>query len=662
MTERRLAAVMVMDVVGYSRLMGADELGTLAALSAHRRELIDPAVAAHHGRLVKTTGDGLLLEFASVVDAIACAVAIQRGLLSRNEQVPESRRLVFRIGVNIGDIIVDGNDIFGDGVNVAARLESLCDPGGVCISRAANEQVRDRLSLAFADLGEHTVKNIARSVGVFGLRAADIAALPESPLGQLQLEAAARAHRRRRKAAVALAACVVVALGVTAGATWWISRGATGNFEQDVMTGLAESVPGAFPKFRQNMAAAFMKAEPHRAIAVAPRAGGIWWTGEWSTRQIAEEKVLEKCQQFYDEPCAVIAADDAIAPARANGSRPIRDMPRVHYTGRFKPDQLPAVSETARERPDILGYARVAGPKAIAFHAKGIVYVVTGAPSQRAAEEQALRACNHDPALGNAPSPCYLYAVENKVVLPLRSTTPITPAPAAVSSTSPPQAAALPVPAATAGASSALSAAAAFSTALRDVITKIAPWYSAGALEAQIVGYQNSSDHKAIAVSPPSGSWRIFGWGDPTTAEERALEGCEARYGKPCVLAAVDEAVQVPLPDGEWPRGAMPRVEYAGLFDPQQIPAATEALRQRSDVAGYREKQGAKAAAFHPWGRIFIATGGMTQREAEEQALADCNEDLQRKGRDGPCFLYAVGDHVVLPKRLTSPLTAASRP
>ena len=147
MIERRLAAIMVVDVVAYSRLMGADEVGTLAALNAHRQELIDLTIAAHHGRLVKTTGDGMLLEFGSVVDAIGCAVAIQRGMLSRNAQVPEIKRIIFRIGVNIGDIIIDGNDIFGDGVNVAARLESLCEPGGVCISRAANEQVRDKLSL-----------------------------------------------------------------------------------------------------------------------------------------------------------------------------------------------------------------------------------------------------------------------------------------------------------------------------------------------------------------------------------------------------------------------------------------------------------------------------------------------------------------------------------
>src|SRR6202162_4490696 len=180
--ERRLAAILAADVAGYSRLMGVDEEGTLAALKACRRELIDPRIAEHRGRMVKTTGDGALVEFASVVDAVGCAVVIQRGMLSRNAGVAADRRIVFRIGINVGDIIIDGDDIFGDGVNIAARLEALCEPGGVCISRAANDQIRDKLSFAFADLGEQTVKNISRAVGVFGLAATEIEALPEQDL------------------------------------------------------------------------------------------------------------------------------------------------------------------------------------------------------------------------------------------------------------------------------------------------------------------------------------------------------------------------------------------------------------------------------------------------------------------------------------------------
>ena len=180
--QRRLAAILAADVVGYSRLMGADEVGTLTSLKLHRRELVDSGISEHHGRIVKTTGDGMLVEFASVVDAVGCAVKIQRSMVRRNAGIPAEKQIVFRIGINVGDIIIDGDDIFGDGVNIAARLETLCEPGGVCISRAANDQIRDKLSMAFADLGEQAVKNISRAVGVFGLTARDIEEIPESAI------------------------------------------------------------------------------------------------------------------------------------------------------------------------------------------------------------------------------------------------------------------------------------------------------------------------------------------------------------------------------------------------------------------------------------------------------------------------------------------------
>jgi class 3 adenylate cyclase/pimeloyl-ACP methyl ester carboxylesterase len=180
--QRRLAAILAADVVGYSRLMGADEVGTLTSLKSHRRELVDSEISEHHGRIVKTTGDGMLVEFASVVDAVGCAVKIQRSMVGRNAGSPPERQIVFRIGINVGDIIIDGDDIFGDGVNIAARLETLCEPGGVFISRAANDQIRDKLSMAFADLGEQVVKNISRAVGVFGLTAKDIEAIPEAAI------------------------------------------------------------------------------------------------------------------------------------------------------------------------------------------------------------------------------------------------------------------------------------------------------------------------------------------------------------------------------------------------------------------------------------------------------------------------------------------------
>jgi len=165
--ERRLAAILATDVVGYSRLMGIDEEGTLTRLNAHRREFLEPKIAEYHGRIVKRTGDGILIEFASAVDAARCAVEIQRGMSERNEPVSPDRHIVLRIGIHVGDIILEDGDIFGDGVNIAARLEGIAAPGGICISDDAFRQVRDKIDIAFEDAGERQLKNIARPVKVY---------------------------------------------------------------------------------------------------------------------------------------------------------------------------------------------------------------------------------------------------------------------------------------------------------------------------------------------------------------------------------------------------------------------------------------------------------------------------------------------------------------
>jgi adenylate cyclase len=167
---RRLTAILAADVAGYSRLMGVDEEGTHERLKEHLGQLVEPKIKEHRGRVVKNTGDGFLAEFASVVDAVRCAVGVQRGMAERNAGTPPEKRIEFRVGINLGDVIVEGEDIFGDGVNVAARLEALAEPGGICVSRVVRDQVRDRLDFAFADLGEQRVKNIARPVRVYALR------------------------------------------------------------------------------------------------------------------------------------------------------------------------------------------------------------------------------------------------------------------------------------------------------------------------------------------------------------------------------------------------------------------------------------------------------------------------------------------------------------
>src|SRR6516165_4920142 len=181
--ERRLVAILAADVAGYSRLIGADEEGTLNRLRSIRAEVIDPAIAAHRGRLVKTTGDGFLIEFASVVDALRCAADAQRAMAGRNAGIAEAERIELRIGIHQGDIVVDDGDILGDGVNVAARLEALADPGGICVSARVQEDAVGRLDLAFEDLGEQNLKNIARPIRLYRIGPHNASASPtQAPL------------------------------------------------------------------------------------------------------------------------------------------------------------------------------------------------------------------------------------------------------------------------------------------------------------------------------------------------------------------------------------------------------------------------------------------------------------------------------------------------
>ena len=205
--DPRLAAILAADVAGYSRLMGADEEGTRERLQAHLRELVEPKIKEHRGRTVKNTGDGLLAEFASVVDAVRCAVEIQRGIIDREPEIREERRIRFRIGVNLGDVIVEEHDIFGDGVNVAARLEALAAPGGICVSRMVRDQIRDKLPYPFEDMGEQSVKNIARPVRAYALRPEGLAALSRPGL-----PARVSRHGRAVISTAALAVLIIVCI------------------------------------------------------------------------------------------------------------------------------------------------------------------------------------------------------------------------------------------------------------------------------------------------------------------------------------------------------------------------------------------------------------------------------------------------------------------
>src|SRR5579872_4408533 len=212
--ERHLAAILAADVAGYARLMSEDEEGTLAGLRTWRHQVADPRFRERHGRIIKSTGDGFLVEFASVVDAVRCAVEMQREMAARNSDVPPERRLEFRIGINMGDIVAEDHDIFGDGVNVAARLEALAEPAGLCISRVVRDQIRDKLPYTFEDRGEQQVKNIARPVRVYAMTPEAIAAT----------ELVAAPLRRRMRTLSLVAVLILVTIGVAAslgGWLWW---------------------------------------------------------------------------------------------------------------------------------------------------------------------------------------------------------------------------------------------------------------------------------------------------------------------------------------------------------------------------------------------------------------------------------------------------------
>lgn len=437
---RKLAAVLIADIVGYSRLMGVDEMATLAAVVAVRRDIVDPVIAASAGRVIKSTGDGFLAEFASAVEAVRAAIAVQQKMADRAGRADAVPRLVFRIGVNVGDIIAQDGDIFGNGVNVAARIEPLCAPGGIAISRSTFEEVRDRLHLPFVDMGNVEVKNIARPISVFALSAEALVGLERmaDPAPALVSAVAMAAPRQpvkqRRRLWFAAGGAVIVATGaVLAVALIWKDGTPPTNpppplsFEDRLRVALARALPDLSPEDLARLVHDYQEGGEHRSLAVSTRSGDHRWTADWPTREAAEEKVLERCQMTYGEPCAVIASDEVILEPDAAGHWSTRDSARVRYAKGFALDRIPGMRPSVLQRSDVTAYPGVATAKAIAIHPQGILSVITGAPSQHAAEDEALRKCNDDPVRKHAVGRCYLYAVGNQIVLPLRRTQALTP-------------------------------------------------------------------------------------------------------------------------------------------------------------------------------------------------------------------------------------------
>jgi adenylate cyclase len=270
--ERKLTAIVAMDMVGYSRLMEADEVGTLARLKTHRLELIDPAISKNKGRIVKTTGDGMLVDFESVADAIQCAVEIQHRMARRNSDVPPARWIQFRVGINLGDVIIDGDDIFGDGVNIAARLQEVAEPGGICVTAAVRDQVGDRLALEFDDLGEQSLKNIGRPIRVFRV---------VLDKGDLRVSVASQA------AAVAPAASVKPSVAVLPFANM------SGDPDQEFFVdGLTEDITTELSRFRDLLVISRNSAFVHKGRAVKirdiAREFGVDYVVEGSVRKAAD--------------------------------------------------------------------------------------------------------------------------------------------------------------------------------------------------------------------------------------------------------------------------------------------------------------------------------------------------------------------------------------
>jgi len=669
--QRRLLAVVVADIVGYSRLMAENESDTFYRVKDFQNSLITPALERNHGRVVKWTGDGFLATFDSAVDAVRAAVEIQSGAASAGASAADDRRIRFRIGINAGDVIMVPGDVYGDTVNVAARLETLATPGGICISRGVRDTVRGKFSVEFEDRGELAVKNIPDPVGTFSVIFDPIAwtiGREETPP-----RARLRASLLRRPVYLGAAALALVVGAVAIGSAWYfLGRSARGPtkieaaqplpaaaavpsaspLHDELMARAAAAAPGLSARAREEMASGYEEGRAHKAQALSVEPAGSWRTGDRPTAENAEEAALENCQLFYGHPCVLIAVDGVVQPQPPGDRWPRRVMPRVGYAGAFDPEKIPGVAPGIRERTDILEYRSAPAPKAAALTPRGDrMFTVVGAANQRAAEEEALRQCNAAP-VRRRNTACFLYAAADRVVLALRLTAPLsgpeTPAaspPAAAPPSASPPAAAAAVP---------------LREALSTRLASVVPGIPAKAREEAARVYEGARGNKAQAAAlQPAGFWRTSDRPSADNAEESALESCQIAHGQPCVLLAVNDTLQTAPPDDKWPHRDMVRARYAGLFDPEQIPGSFPPMRRRTDVAYYRLAQGPKAAAFPPnRGNVFIVTGAASQRAAEEEALRACEADPQRKADNGLCFLYAVGDQVVLPRRLKEPLSA----
>jgi len=466
--KRKLATIMVADVVAYSRLTAQDEDWTIRALGDFRK-VVDGIIARHDGRIFNTRGDSVLAEFASPVEAVRCAVDFQEAARSRNLLQPPDHQLRYRIGINLGDVMVRGDDLLGDGVNVAARLEGIAEPNGICVSSTVWDQINGKLSIGYVDIGEQSVKNIPRPVRAYHLRvdggsthiptssvAASVFSAPQAAAAGV----GATTPNRRNYIVPALAAMfltVIAGSGLAVWKPWSLSSREVLNTGQSrasptvapvsssgttsaavaptsVLQALPNRLKVVVPAMSDNMREAavreYFNGGAHKAQVVSVEPPGFWTHWNASSGAKAVQLALESCQVYFEHPCVLVVADDALPPLPADGKPVAQDMPRVSYAGKFDPAQIPGSDQGLREREDVVHYSGHVAPKAASYHPmRTRLFIVTAAAEQHAAEVEALKACNDDTATRKLKGPCLLYAVNDRVVLPLRLREPLTPAP-----------------------------------------------------------------------------------------------------------------------------------------------------------------------------------------------------------------------------------------
>jgi hypothetical protein len=509
---------------------------------------------------------------------------------------------------------------------------------------------------------ERLVRQLAAMGGVAGAAgsASNAGARPDSSARVPSENGTGSFRPRRDKSTLAraglgslryfISASVVLVIGVAAIAAWYwretpaihpfttqtASVPATANEPAPTPASLADllsarfasAIPGLDQKSTQDRARAYEAAPGHKAQAASLQPPGTWRTTGRPDADNAEEANLEQCQVVFGQPCVLLAVDQDVKAPPTDGKWKARDMPRTRYAGDFDPEKIPGLRPENRNRRDIRDYRSAEVPKAAAYLPNGgRVFTVVVAATQRAAEEQALKACNDEATLNKLDGTCLLYAVGDRVVLPLHLEEPVT--------------------------------APTLGEILVTRLASVVPKLDAKSRTVAAREFEDGGLHKAQAGSPePPGWWSA--WSRPTAeiAQDLALESCQIYHGQPCILVATDNVVEPTPRDGKWLPHDMPRVRYAGSYDPRQIPSVPPAVRERSDVLAYGSTAGPKAAALHlASSRLFLVTKAASQRAAEEQALAACNDDPNHQVQR-PCFLYAIGDQVVLPRRAREPLTA----